>query len=116
MICVGATDQNDQLWGSSNYGITTVKLGAPGVNIYSTLRQSNYGYISGGSMGAPQVAGTPARALAGGYLSVGSLRSIILNNRDSLPSLQYLVVTGGRRYVCTTKPGWSSLVAGVASD
>src|ERR1041385_2130502 len=65
-ICAAATDQNDQLWSSSNYGVVSVKLGAPGANIFSTLRQSNYGFISGGSMAAPQVAGTGGFVLVGG--------------------------------------------------
>jgi hypothetical protein len=108
MICAGASDQNDQLWSSSNYGFTTVQLAAPGVNIYSTLRQSNFGYISGGSMAAPQVSGTAALILSTGYLSVPNLRAAILNNVDSLSSLQGLVATGGRLNVCNAVPGCSS--------
>ncbi|MGD0651289.1 MAG: S8 family serine peptidase, partial [Verrucomicrobiia bacterium] len=37
MIVVAATDQNDALADFSNYGITTVDLAAPGVNILSTI-------------------------------------------------------------------------------
>ncbi len=80
MICVGASDQNDNLWSSSNFGFTTVKLAVPGVNIYSTLRLNNYGYISGGSMAAPQVSVTAALILSLGYQAVGNLRSMILQN------------------------------------
>jgi subtilisin family serine protease len=36
MIVIAATDQNDALAGFSDYGATTVDLGAPGVNIMST--------------------------------------------------------------------------------
>src|SRR5262249_14708670 len=78
-ICVAASDQNDNLWSSSNYGTTTVQLAAPGSNIYSTLRLSNYGYISGGSMASPQVAGAAALSLSLGYQSVYTLRNTILN-------------------------------------
>src|SRR5581483_4341944 len=46
-ICVAATDQNDQLPSWANYGAQSVDMAAPGDNIYSTLRSSNYGYISG---------------------------------------------------------------------
>jgi subtilisin family serine protease len=108
MICVGASDQNDQLWSSSNYGVATVKLAAPGVNIYSTLRQSNYGYISGGSMAAPQVSGTAALILSEGYMSVSALRADILNSIDPIPALQGLVATGGRLNVCKAVPGCAS--------
>jgi len=37
MIVVAATDQNDALASFSNYGVGTVDLGAPGVNILSTI-------------------------------------------------------------------------------
>jgi subtilisin family serine protease len=43
MIVVAATDQNDALAGFSNYGTNTVDLGAPGVNILSTLPVSQAG-------------------------------------------------------------------------
>ena len=36
VINVAATDQNDNLWEDSDYGINFVDIGAPGVNIYST--------------------------------------------------------------------------------
>jgi subtilisin family serine protease len=37
VICVAATDRNDQLAGFSNYGASTVDLAAPGVDILSTV-------------------------------------------------------------------------------
>ena len=37
IICVAATDQNDALADFSDYGATSVDVGAPGVNIYSTV-------------------------------------------------------------------------------
>ena len=37
VVCVAATDQNDQLADYSNYGATTVDLGAPGDSILSTV-------------------------------------------------------------------------------
>ncbi len=110
-ICVAASDQNDNLWSLSNFGSSTVKLAAPGANIYSTLRMSNYGYISGGSMASPQVAGTAGLILSLGYQPVSSLRSMILNNVDARSSLSGLVQTGGRLNVCKAVPGCSSAVA-----
>src|SRR5207247_2039080 len=68
-ICVTASDQQDRLPSWANYGPNTVDLAAPGDNIYSTLRNGTYGYVSGGSMASPQVAGTAALILAGGYQS-----------------------------------------------
>jgi len=43
IISVAATDHNDALASFSNYGAATVDLAAPGVNIYSTVPQFNYG-------------------------------------------------------------------------
>lgn len=40
IISVSATDQNDDLANFSNYGNTSVDVGAPGVNIYSTVSGS----------------------------------------------------------------------------
>lgn len=41
IISVAATDQNDNLAVFSNYSATSVDVGAPGVNIYSTVNESN---------------------------------------------------------------------------
>ena len=41
IITVAATDHNDNLASFSNYGVTSVDLAAPGVNIYSTLPARN---------------------------------------------------------------------------
>lgn len=112
MICVAASDQNDHLWSSSNYGPTTVDLAAPGVNIYSTLRLSNYGYISGTSMSAGEVSGTAALVLSRGNQTVSNLKSDILNNVDTLASLNGFVSTSGRLDVCKAVPGCSSAVTG----
>jgi len=40
IISVAATDQNDALADFSNYGSTSVDVGAPGVNIFSTIADS----------------------------------------------------------------------------
>ena len=115
-ICVAASDQNDNLWSSANWGPKSDQLAAPGVNIYSTLRVSNYGYISGGSMASPQVAGTAALILSLGYQSVANLRSMILNNVDVLSSLSGLVGTSGRLDVCKALPGCSTAVAATPAN
>lgn len=41
IIAVAATDHNDNLASFSNYGMTSVDLGGPGVNIYSTVPARN---------------------------------------------------------------------------
>jgi subtilisin family serine protease len=43
IISVAASDQNDQLASFSNYGVNSVDLVAPGVNIYSSIPVFTYG-------------------------------------------------------------------------
>lgn len=45
IISVAASDQNDQLADFSNYGVNTVDIAAPGVNIYSTVMMAGSGVI-----------------------------------------------------------------------
>jgi subtilisin family serine protease len=105
-ICVTATDDNDQLPSWANYGPHTVDLAAPGVSIYSTLRGETYGYLSGGSMAAPQVAGAAGLILSvDPSLSASELKADILRNVDPLPSLAGKVITGGRLDICKALPG-----------
>jgi parallel beta-helix repeat protein len=59
VIAVAATDQNDNPAWFSNYG-EWIELAAPGVNIYSTIWDNSYAYMSGTSMATPHVAGVAA--------------------------------------------------------
>ncbi|MBE9545898.1 MAG: S8 family serine peptidase [Proteobacteria bacterium] len=97
IISVGATDQDDNLTWFSNYGPTTVDVGAPGVNIYSTSPGMNYQYMHGTSVATPHVAGLAA--LIWGYnssLTHMEIKDIILNGVDIKPSLNGKTFTGGR--------------------
>jgi serine protease len=96
LVCVAATDQNDGKASFSNYGATSVDLGAPGTNIYSTVRGNGYAYYNGTSMATPHVTGAAALILSVSNLSVSNLKSQLLGGVDLLPALAGKTVTGGR--------------------
>ncbi|MBI1927577.1 S8 family serine peptidase [Candidatus Poribacteria bacterium] len=97
IISVAATDHNDNLASFSNFGAILVDLGAPGVNILSTLPGNQYGTLSGTSMATPHVSGVAALifAVTENTTAVGA-KSVILDTVDPVPSLSGKTVTGGR--------------------
>lgn len=105
-LCVTASNDEDKLPSWANYGPHTVDLAAPGVSIYSTLREGKYGYLSGGSMAAAQVSGAAALILSTDpSLSPVALKQDIVENVDPLPALSGKVKSGGRLDICKALPG-----------
>jgi hypothetical protein len=96
VVTVAATGQADELADFSNYGATTVDLGAPGVLIVSTMPQSSYGYSSGTSMAVPHVTGAAAFVNASLGLSGAALRTALFSAVDRVPALAGRTLTGGR--------------------
>ncbi len=97
IISVGATDPDDDLAWFSNYGRRSVHVGAPGVNINSTLPDEQYGHLSGTSMAAPHVSGLIAllRSHHPTY-DHNQLKNVILSSSDQPNTLQNLTLTEGR--------------------
>jgi len=102
IVSVAASTRTDDLWSSSNYGLTNVDLAAPGASMYSTFFPADNSYIGGSflngtSLAAPYVAGTLALMLA--KFPDETYQQIIarlLAATDPLPSLTGKCVTGGR--------------------
>jgi subtilisin family serine protease len=97
IISVAATDINNQLLKSSNWGKSKVDVAAPGENIYSTLPGGRYGYMSGTSQATAFVTGMAALLLSQNpKLKPTQIKEIIMSSVDRFPQLEAKVATGGR--------------------
>ncbi len=97
VISVASTTHTDGLSNFSNYGATTVDLGAPGSDILSTVSNGGYAVFSGTSMATPYVSGA-AVMLRSNFpqLSALEVKEILFNTVDPISALDGKSVTGGR--------------------
>jgi subtilisin family serine protease len=97
IISVAATDVNNNLLRSSNWGKKKVDVTAPGENIYSSLPGGRYGHMSGTSQATAFVTGIAALMLSKDpTLTPVKLKSMIINAVDRIPQLSDKVASGGR--------------------
>jgi subtilisin family serine protease len=98
ILAVAATDSGDNLAGFSNYGATSVDLGAPGVEIWSCdLGGNQYRDSNGTSMAAPHVVGVAALLWSVRPAATWKqVRQAILESVDPVSSLSGKTMTGGR--------------------
>ncbi|AHI05389.1 Serine protease/subtilase [Bdellovibrio bacteriovorus W] len=64
IISVTAIDPSTEVLASSNYGVETVHIAAPGQNILSCLPNNSYGYMTGTSQATAFVSGAAALVMA----------------------------------------------------
>ena len=119
VIAVLSTDYDDQLSQHSNYGPTSVDLGAPGgdshCEIYSCFVNGRYAYMHGTSMASPHVSGACALIWSvSPSLSHLEVKDLIMRTVDPLPTLAGSCVSGGRlnlhRAILETEAAWIDFV------
>lgn len=102
LIAVASLNSNGTMSSFSNYGATSVDLGAPGAGIFSTVPTNSYASYSGTSMATPHVTGALALyAKTHPGLTAAQLKAAILGTTTPTASMAGKTVTGGRLNVST---------------
>lgn len=89
IISVTAVNKEDtKVLPSSNYGVRTVDLAAPGENIYSTLPGNSYGLMTGTSQATAFVTGVAALVMSNNReLTASDVKKYILRTGDEYATL-----------------------------
>lgn len=96
VICVANLDRGGRLAESSNYGVTSVDIAAPGTDILTTGPDGGYLRGTGTSEAAPMVTGAASFLLsAAPDAAPWEIRDAILGSARPLPQLRGKVATGG---------------------
>jgi subtilisin family serine protease len=108
LLTVLRTNEEDQKDPRSGYGTTSIDLGVPGNNIYTTDLNDGYHPFSGTSASSPHLSGAIAllyslpcptladQALANPAVTALLIKSAVLNGVDLFDELEAYSVTGGR--------------------
>ncbi|KAF7775205.1 hypothetical protein PCIT_a1339 [Pseudoalteromonas citrea] len=102
VLSVASTTHTDAMSSFSQWGLTSVDLGAPGSAIVSTIPGGGYDSFSGTSMATPHVAGAAALALSvNPDLTTAELKALLMNSGDDNAALAGKTVSGKRLNVAT---------------
>ncbi|ACA84943.1 S8 family serine peptidase [Shewanella woodyi] len=102
VMAVASTDRNDNMSGFSQYGLTSVDIGAPGSAILSTTPGNNYSSFNGTSMATPHVVGAAALVWSiNPDLTIDEMKQLLMDSGDSNADLTGKTVSGARLNVAT---------------
>ncbi len=97
IISVASTTRTDSLSSFSNFGLTSVDLGAPGSDILSTTPGNTYSTFSGTSMATPHVSGAAALLWSQNPTwTAQQVKNTLMNTGDSIAALAGKTVSGKR--------------------
>lgn len=96
IVVVANVCSDGQLNETSNYGIKTVDIAAPGTDIISTASLNSYTYETGSSMSVPFVAGVIALTYCNSdTIDLITAKEIVLQSVKKTESLKEVTSTGG---------------------
>ncbi|REJ52268.1 MAG: subtilase [Microcystis aeruginosa DA14] len=117
IVSVASTTRTDSLSWFSNYGLTSVDLGAPGSDIYSTTPGNSYGFKSGTSMASPHVAGAAALLWSQNPTwTAQQVKNTLMNTGDPIAALAGKTVSGKRLNVFNALGGTATPVVTVVAN
>ncbi|MGE3973968.1 MAG: S8 family peptidase [Bdellovibrionales bacterium] len=97
IISVTAINPNAQVLASSNYGMKTVHIAAPGEGIFSTLPGMKYGIMTGTSQATSFVSGVAALIMAANRsFNFVQVKNQILSTADEISTLRSKTRTSGK--------------------
>lgn len=97
IISVAAIDKSNNKSSFSNFGATTVDIGAPGSGVYSTIPGNKYMNLDGTSMACPIVAGAAALYWSKNPQATWrDVKDAIMGTAKPIAALKGRTVTGGK--------------------